>query len=309
MLEREKAICRIREFNRFYMPRLGLLGNHYLGSSYSPTEARVLFEVYENDGCNAAYIAKRMNIDKSYLSRIIRAHEKSGYLTRGVSSKDSRSFNIHLTALGIERTEACIKKFNQQIGEIIETLSEEECSRLIKSFNTITDILKAHKTQRQSGEITMKIVPYDKKYKNTFIEMNKQWISKMFVIEEEDLAVLNNIEQAIDAGGQIFFAVDDSDEVLACCMIAPLPNGEWEIEKFCARGMYTGTGAGSACLKACIDYAKKKHVEKIVIVTNRKCEQAIHLYNKFGFVEVPVDKEKFPFERANVAFEQSFTYA
>ena len=83
----------------------------------------------------------------------------------------------------------------------------------------------------------MKIVPYEKKYKEDFIEMNKQWISQMFVIEEEDLAVLNNIECALEAGGQIFFAVDDAEEVLACCMNAPLPNGEWEIEKFCARGM------------------------------------------------------------------------
>lgn len=72
--------------------------------------------------------------------------------------------------------------------------------------------------------------------------------------------------------------------------------------------MYTGTGAGSACLKACIDYAKEKYVEKIVIVTNTKCEHAIHLYRKFGFIDVPVDKEKFPFERANIAFEQTFSY-
>lgn len=154
----------------------------------------------------------------------------------------------------------------------------------------------------------MKIVPYEKKYKEAFIEMNKQWISNMFVIEEEDLAVLNNIEDALEAGGQIFFAVDDEGEVLACCMIVPLPNGEWEIEKFCAKGMYTGTGAGGACLKACIDYAKEKCMEKVVIVTNRKCEQAIHLYRKFGFIEVPVDKEKFPFERADIAFEQTFSY-
>lgn len=154
----------------------------------------------------------------------------------------------------------------------------------------------------------MKIIPYEKKYKNEFIEMNKQWISTMFVLEKEDLLVLNNIEQTIELGGQIFFAIDDLENVLAACMIAPLPNGEWEIEKFCAKGMYTGTGAGSACLKACIDYAKEKQVEKIVIVTNTKCEQAIHLYKKFGFVEVPVDKEKFPYERANIAFEQSFSY-
>lgn len=154
----------------------------------------------------------------------------------------------------------------------------------------------------------MRIVPYEKKYKNIFIEMNKKWISEMFAIEKEDIAVLNNIEQTIKQGGQIFFAIDGRDEVLACCMIAPLANGEWEIEKFCARGMYTGTGAGSACLKACIDYAKEKKIQKVVIVTNKKCEQAIHLYKKFGFKEVPVDREKFPFDRADIAFEQVFFY-
>lgn len=154
----------------------------------------------------------------------------------------------------------------------------------------------------------MKIVPYDKKYKNEFIEMNKKWISEMFVIEKEDITILSNIEHTLKQGGQIFFAIDDNDEVLACCMIAPLPNGEWEIEKFCAKGMYTGTGAGTACLKACIEYAKEKRVEKIVIVSNKKCTHAISLYKKNGFIEVPVDKEKFPFERADIAFEQAFYY-
>lgn len=62
-------------------------------------------------------------------------------------------------------------------------------------------------------------------------------------------------------------------------------------------------GAGSACLKACIDYAKEMQLQKIVIVSNRKCKQAVHLYRKFGFTEVPVDKEKFPYERADIAFE------
>ena len=63
--------------------------------------------------------------------------------------------------------------------------------------------------------------------------------------------------------------------------------------------IYSGTGAGSVCLKACIDYAKERRVEKIVTVTNTKYTHAIHLYRKFGFTEVSVDKEKFFFERAN----------
>lgn len=154
----------------------------------------------------------------------------------------------------------------------------------------------------------MKIVPYTSKYKNEFIEMNKAWISEMFAIEQEDLRELENIEPYIEAGGQIFFALDSEDNVMACCMIAPRADGDWEIMKFAARGMYTGTGAGSACLKACIDYVKEKKISKVIIVSNRKCVQAIHLYKKYGFVEIPVDKKKFPFDRADIAFEQFFEY-
>lgn len=149
----------------------------------------------------------------------------------------------------------------------------------------------------------MKVVPYDSKYKEDFIAMNKTWIEDMFILEDEDIREMGNIEPYIENGGQIFFSLDDDGQVMACCMIAPREDGDWEIMKFAARGMYTGTGAGSACLKACIDYAKEIHLKKIIIVSNRKCKQAVHLYQKFGFIEVPVDKEKFPFERADIAFE------
>ncbi|MBS6474553.1 MAG: GNAT family N-acetyltransferase [Clostridiales bacterium] len=149
----------------------------------------------------------------------------------------------------------------------------------------------------------MKVVSYSPEYKNDFIEMNRLWISSMFVMEAEDERELANIEPYIENGGQIFFALDDNNNVMACCMIAPRDDGDWEIMKFAAKGMYTGTGAGSACFKACIDYAREQGIERIIIVSNRKCVQAVHLYRKFGFIEMPVDKEKFPFERADIAFE------
>lgn len=150
----------------------------------------------------------------------------------------------------------------------------------------------------------MTVVPYDPKYKDSFIEMNQTWISEMFAMEDEDVRELENIEPYISRGGQIFFALDGEEAVMACCMIAPREDGDWEIMKFAAKGMYTGTGAGSACLKACMDYARQRQIKKVIIVSNRKCVQAVHLYRKFGFTEIPVDKKRFPFERADIAFEQ-----
>lgn len=148
----------------------------------------------------------------------------------------------------------------------------------------------------------MKIAAYEPKYKEAFIEMNKEWIENMFQLEEQDIREMEHVESYIEKGGQIFFALSD-EKVMACCMIAPREDGDWEIMKFAAKGMYTGTGAGSACLKACIDYARELGLKKIILVTNRKCKQAIHLYRKFGFQEIPVDKERFLFERGDIAFE------
>lgn len=150
----------------------------------------------------------------------------------------------------------------------------------------------------------MRIVPYDPKYKQEFIKINRAWISEMFIMETEDERELENIEPYIKSGGQIFFALDEKDDVMACCMIAPREDGDWEIMKFAARGMYTGTGAGSACLKACIEYAEELKIPKIIIVSNRSCTHAVNLYRKFGFEEIPVDKKRFPFQRADIAFEK-----
>lgn len=149
----------------------------------------------------------------------------------------------------------------------------------------------------------MNVVPYSPEYRDEFIALNTAWISEMFGMEPEDERELANIEGYVEAGGQVFFALDDDGAVMACCLIGPREDGDWEIMKFAARGMYTGTGAGSACLRACLDYARERGIERVIIVTNSACEAAIHLYRKFGFQEMPVDKEKFPFERANVAFE------
>lgn len=149
----------------------------------------------------------------------------------------------------------------------------------------------------------MKIIPFDEKYRQDFIDMNRAWITSMFRVEAQDEAEFENIDSCLAHGGQIFFAIDDEGHAMATCMIAPREDGDWEIMKFAARGMHTGTGAGSACLKACINYARKAGVPRILIVSNRRCTHAVNLYRKYGFQEIPVDRKKFPFERADIAFE------
>lgn len=83
-----------------------------------------------------------MNIDKSYLSRIIKSHEKSGYIIRKASATDLRSFELYLTLQGESAVKEFIRKSNQEIAEIIKSLDYKECTELITAYDVITKILE-----------------------------------------------------------------------------------------------------------------------------------------------------------------------
>ncbi len=85
-------------------------------------------------------------------------------------------------------------------------------------------------------------------------------------------------------------------------MIEPHQNDVWEICKLASAGQYTGTG--SAVFEACMNYAEAHGAKKIVLVTGSILKPALHIYKKFGFYEIPLNKEEWPYERAELVFEK-----
>ncbi len=149
----------------------------------------------------------------------------------------------------------------------------------------------------------MKVITYIEKYKQDFIDMNLAWISEMFKVEENDIKTLNSIDDQIKNGSEILFVLDDAENALSTILITKKSDSLYEIEKFASNKKYRSKGAGSMILDYAIDYVKKAGGKKIILVTNTKCEAAIHLYLKKGFYEIPVDKTIFPYERGNIAYE------
>ena len=141
-MDSSQVIEKVREFNRFYMPAMKLLGNHYLGSEYSVAEARIFFEIYENEGCTASHIAQTMQIDKSYLSKILAAHEKDGFLQKIPSAEDRRAYHLYLTQKGKRRAEEFIEESNREIRAILQNLSGSEQLQLARALDRIIALLK-----------------------------------------------------------------------------------------------------------------------------------------------------------------------
>ena len=100
----------------------------------------------------------------------------------------------------------------------------------------------------------------------------------------------------------IYFALEDN-HVLATCMAMPLGDDVWEICKLAAAGQSTGKGAGSAVFKASMDYAIEHGAKKLTLISNRILKPALHIYQNYGFKEVPLNKDYWGFERADIEFE------
>ena len=129
----------------------------------------------------------------------------------------------------------------------------------------------------------MKIVKFEDKYRQAFIDLNTEWITKLFgKIEPDDVETFAHIDELIAEGAMIFFAVED-EKVLAACMAKPTGGGEWEMCTMGAAGQYTGTGAGYAGFAKCRDYAIESGAKRLFLVSTDQLVPARPIFKHAGF--------------------------
>jgi N-acetylglutamate synthase-like GNAT family acetyltransferase len=153
--------------------------------------------------------------------------------------------------------------------------------------------------------IMISIVPYREEYKEYIKSLNYEWLEKYFAIEPIDVIQLSNPqEEILDKGGKIFFALDlDDDTVIGTASLLKVSNQEYELAKMAVTEKYQYTGIGKILMEHCIEEAKKLNAKKLILVSNTKLEAAIHVYRKYGFVEIPLPKE-IHYKRGNIMMEK-----
>lgn len=138
-----------------------------------------------------------------------------------------------------------------------------------------------------------------------FRTLNEQWIARYFRIEDKDREVLNDpVGKILNYGGHIYFALIEEQAVGTCGLIALEP-GVYEVAKMAVEESYRGAGIGRAILEYTVAEAAKLGAHRLYLETNKRLENAIHLYEAVGFRHLDPNRVKpSPYARANVFMEK-----
>ncbi len=134
-------IKKIREFNRFYRVFLGSMNNRVVNLKFTLPSFRVLFEINNIPNCCARDIVKVLNIDKSYLNRILKALKKDKLIFKKRSVEDARNIFIILTEKGRSELNLLENEVNSRLKVLHERLTKNEREILVKNMNEIKTIL------------------------------------------------------------------------------------------------------------------------------------------------------------------------
>ncbi|WP_309611423.1 GNAT family N-acetyltransferase [Sphingomonas sp.] len=148
------------------------------------------------------------------------------------------------------------------------------------------------------------ILEYEDSLAGAFTDINAEWIGKMFVLEPHDEHVLSHPRETIvDRGGVILFIAGADGEVLGTGALMPTGGGGVELTKMGVREAARGTGAGAVLLDALVARGRAMGADPLYLLTSSRCEAAIHLYEKVGFVHDPAIMARYggTYQRADVA--------
>lgn len=274
-------ITEIRGFNRFYTNIIGILDKHILDSGYSLTEARIIFEISKTESCTANQLCTALDIDRSYMSRIINKFEKTGLIKRQVSPTDNRNIEIHLTEMGFQVFHELNNRSNKQIEDLIITLQDNERQQLIQAMRTIKRhlsraakniIIRPYQEKDIAYVIDRQLSLYESERKFT-TEIWKKYLTQ---------GVISLVEK-FDPAKDCMFILECDGNASGCIAITHADETTAQLRYFFLEPELRGLGAGTNLLNLALEFCREKNYSHVFLWTVSAQESARTLYSKAGF--------------------------
>jgi DNA-binding MarR family transcriptional regulator/GNAT superfamily N-acetyltransferase len=275
----EAMVAGVRRFNRTVTAQVGALNDRYLGRDRPLGEARVLWEIGA-EGREVRALRAGLELDSGYLSRLLRSLEAAGLVVVEPSEADRRTRVARLTSAGRAERELLDARSDELARSLLEPLTAAQRERLAGAMREVERLLTA-------GLVA--IAPADPAHPDArrclaayFAELDRR-DENGFDPVASDSAPPHELRPP----GGVLLLARLRGEAVGCGGLKGLGRPACELKRLWVADSVRGLGLGRRLLTALEARAAEAGARAVRLDTNRNLTEAIAMYRRHGYVEVP----------------------
>lgn len=284
------AVDAVRRFNRFYTRRIHVLDEAHLKSDLSLTAVRVMYELAHKDAMSAADLARELDLDAGYLSRILADLGRRQLVTRQRATDDARVSRIRLTARGRARYAVLDTRASDDIATLLEPLGDTSQHRLVAAMEAITSILNDGTTQdgarkaapyllrtHRPGDLGWMVWRHDVLYSDEY-----GWDERFTALVAR---VVSDFVTNYDPAHERCWIAERDGENVGSVMAVRHPErpGVAKLRLLLVEPSARGLGVGRRLVDECIRFSRQTGYHTLTLWTNSVLVAARRIYEAAGF--------------------------
>jgi DNA-binding MarR family transcriptional regulator/GNAT superfamily N-acetyltransferase len=272
--ELAQQVAEIREFNRFYTARLGLLSRRHLDGALTLAEARILYEINARPKVTASALQQTLELDAGYMSRLLAGLARRRLIRRVSSDTDAREKPLVLTPTG----EKAVARLNEQsmahIHGLLEHLGPAERETLAASLASVRRLLAGRPSALRIVRLT--------EVNDDALAIIHEYYEAVHVVQRDKPG---SIQKLIDTPASGIWLAYLDDEVVGCVALRKLANlrGASECKRLYVKPGARGKHIAEQLLDALEAFARAEGVAWIYLDSYDDLKAAIALYEKRGY--------------------------
>ena len=280
-----ESVKSVRAFNRFYTRRLGLLGSGVHDSRYSLPEVRVLYELSASPGRSTSDLARTLDLDLGYVSRLVTKLHAGGLVKKSPSPLDGRQSLLALTTKGIRVFAPIEDATRAQIAAMLEGVPSDQLGTLLRSMRGIRRVLDDAGDAKTNG-----FVIRDPRVGDFGWVVHRQAVlyAQEFgwdaTFEGLLAEIVGRFVKDFDPAGERCWMAERDGDVVGSVFLVRQSARVAQLRMLFVEPSARGLGIGARLVDECIAFAKAKGYRTMVLWTNDILGSARRIYQAAGFV-------------------------
>jgi DNA-binding MarR family transcriptional regulator/GNAT superfamily N-acetyltransferase len=286
----EQDAAAVRRFNRFYTRQIGVLRKTFLDSPYSLGEARVLYEIASRRAPTASDIARVLDLDPGYLSRLLRSFERRGLIRRTASPRDARQSHLSLSPRGRRAFGPLERRSQRDAATMLSRLRPADRSQLIAAMHTIENLLGAGDDAAQKGSGNRRSYTLRAPAPGEFgwivrrhAEVYAQEYGWGEPFEGLCAQIVADFANDYDPKRERCWIAEMDGQPVGCVFLVEDSEKVARVRLLLVDPKARGLGLGARLVDECVRFARRAGYAKITLWTHSALSAARHVYQKAGF--------------------------